>query len=170
MDKTASPWSLKIAVEEIPESGLHLALEAPAAVRGEIAQLAGVSELPQLTAVFDLTRRGEGVHVNGEVSAQVAQTCVVSLEPMESMLEEPVDVLFAPAAKAPSKAGEELPEPLIDGKVDLGVLATEFLLLGIDPYPRKEGAEFAALPVTERGEHPFAGLETLKKRLGSGQS
>ena len=28
--------------------------------------------------------------------------------------------------------------------IDLGALATEFLMLGIDPYPRKAGAEFAA--------------------------
>ncbi len=38
---------------------------------------------------------------------------------------------------------DEPPEPLVDGKIDLGAIATEFLLLGIDPYPRKAGAEFA---------------------------
>ena len=30
--------------------------------------------------------------------------------------------------------------------VDLGAVATEFLLLGIDPYPRKPGAVFEAPP------------------------
>ena len=65
---------------------------------------------------------------------------------------------------------EEPPEPLADGKVDLGALASEFLLLGIDPYPRKPGAEFAPPQAAEAGEHPFAGLEALKKRLGGGNS
>ena len=65
---------------------------------------------------------------------------------------------------------EEPPEPLQDGKVDLGALANEFLLLGIDPYPRKPGAEFAPPAAAEAGEHPFAGLEALKKRLGGGNS
>ena len=69
-----------------------------------------------------------------------------------------------------SLGGEEPPEPLVDGKVDLGALATEFLILGIDPYPRKAGAQFAPPKVEDAGEHPFAALESLKKRrLGGGQ-
>ena len=51
-----------------------------------------------------------------------------------------------------------------DGAVDLGAIATEFLLLGIDPYPRKPGAVFDA-PVAEDdpSSHPFAALAALKK-------
>ena len=62
---------------------------------------------------------------------------------------------------------EEPPEPLIEGKVDLGAIATEFLLLGIDPYPRKAGAEFAAVNTADDSARPFAALEALKKRLGA---
>jgi len=81
------------------------------------------------------------------------------------------DLLFAPldaAAKgADQEAGDEEPaEPLIEGKVDLGAIATEFLLLGIDPYPRKAGAEFAAVKTADDSARPFAALEALKKRLG----
>jgi uncharacterized metal-binding protein YceD (DUF177 family) len=170
MGKAGSPWSLQIALEDIPESGLHLEIAAADAVRAELAQLAGVREVPQLAAVFDLTRQGGGVRVGGQVSARVGQTCVVTLEPVENAVEEPVDVLFAPEGKSPAKAGEEPPEPLIGGNVDLGALATEFLLLGIDPYPRKEGAEFAPPATPERGERPFAALASLKKRLGGGPS
>lgn len=144
-------------------------LDAPAAVRDQLAKLAGVRDLPELSAVFDLVRKGASVEVTGRVSARVGQTCVVTLEPMESVLDEPVDVIFAPAGMAVPHADEE-PEPLIDGKLDLGALATEFLLLGIDPYPRKAGVEFAAPTVEDGGEKPFAVLETLKKRLGGGQS
>lgn len=171
MEKTGSPWSAPVAVEDIPDTGLHVEIEAPAAVRAELAKLAAVRDLPQLFAVFDLTRQGAGVHVSGQVNAQVGQTCVVTLEPIESRLEEAVDVVFAPSAVAAAKSGdEEPPEPLVGGKVDLGALATEFLLLGIDPYPRKPGAEFAPPKVEDSGERPFAALATLKKRLGGGQS
>jgi hypothetical protein len=54
-------------------------------------------------------------------------------------------------------------EPLMSGVVDLGVLATEFLILGLDPYPRKTGAVFQ--PLQERGidETPFSALGALKK-------
>ena len=138
-------------------------------------------ELPELSAVFDLTRQGAGVHVTGEVSARVGQTCVVTLEPIESAIHEAVDVEFAPAPAGGKETGpkkarkrtpdaDEPPEPLVGGTLDLGALAAEFLILGIDPYPRKAGAEFAPPKLEDAGEHPFAALESLKKNLGGGQS
>lgn len=181
METPEYPWSVPVAVEDIPDTGLHMEIEAPAAVRAELAKLAALRELPQLSAAFDLVRRGTGAHVSGEVRARVGQTCVVTLEPIESTLVEAVDVAFAPAVAGIDEradtgpAGhrvkaneEEPPEPVIDGKVDLGALATEFFLLGINPYPRKPGAEFAPPKVEDGGEHPFAALATLKKRLGGG--
>lgn len=177
MEKTSSPWSVPVAVDDIPDTGLHIEIEAPAAARAAAAELASLRDLPELSAAFDLTRQGPGVHVAGQVKARVCQTCVVSLEPMESEVAEPVDLHFVPGAEGGPPAsgrkrslgGEEPPEPLVDGKVDLGALATEFLILGIDPYPRKAGVQFAPPPGEVGGEHPFAALETLKKRLGGGQ-
>ena len=174
MENAQNPWSVPVAVDDIPETGLHIEAEAPAEVRAQLVKLANLRDLPHLSAVFDLTRRGGGVHVAGQVKARVGQTCVVTLEPLENDLDEPINVLFAPpldgAAKddgADHKAGdEEPPEPLIEGKVDLGAIATEFLLLGIDPYPRKAGAEFAAVKTADDSARPFAALEALKKRLG----
>ena len=167
MEKT--PWSVPVAVDDIPETGLHVEIEAPPAAREAVAKLASVRELPRLSAVFDVTRRGAGAHVSGRVDALVGQTCVVSLEPIESKVEEGIAVTFAPWADAAASGDEEPPEPLIGGTVDLGAIATEFLLLAIDPYPRKEGVQFAAPKPEEGGERPFAALETLKKRLGGGK-
>ena len=174
MENAQKPWSVPVAVDDIPETGLHIEAEAPAEVRAQLVKLANLRDLPRLSAVFDLSRRGGGVHVAGQVKARVGQTCVVTLEPLENDLDEPINVLFAPrlevAAKddgADRRAGdEEPPEPLIEGKVDLGAIATEFLLLGIDPYPRKAGAEFAAVKTADDSARPFAALEALKKRLG----
>lgn len=174
MEKNRSPWSVPVAVDDIPETGLHLEIDAPEPLRAELAALAGLRELGRLSAVFDLTRRGAGVRVTGNVSARVGQTCVVTLEPVESDIDEPVDVRFAPRAAAPAKSetvaahtsDEDPPEPLFDGRLDLGAIATEFLLLGIDPYPRKPGAEFAPVKADDASAKPFAALEALKKRLG----
>jgi len=176
MTKSANPWSVPVALDDIPEAGLHLAVEAPAAARAALAELAGLRDLPQLTAVFDVIRKGAGVHVTGRVSARVGQTCVVTLEPVENAVEEAIDLEFAPAgdselaAKGTRKQvrDDEAPEPLVGGILDLGAVAAEFLILGIDPYPRKAGAEFAQPPDDDTGEHPFAALESLKKTLGSG--
>ena len=178
MDKSGQAWSVPVAVDDIPETGLHMEIEAPATARAELAQVTGLRDLPRLSAVFDLTRKGAGVHVCGRVSARAGQTCVVTLEPVENAVEELVDLEFAPTsgpepeAKGPRKrmvADDELPEPLVGGVVDLGALAAEFLILGIDPYPRKAGAEFAAPRQEDASEHPFAALESLKKSLGGRQ-
>jgi hypothetical protein len=47
--------------------------------------------------------------------------------------------------------------------VDLGALATEFLILGLDPYPRKAGAVFQPPARAQPDESPFAALAKLKK-------
>jgi uncharacterized metal-binding protein YceD (DUF177 family) len=57
----------------------------------------------------------------------------------------------------------EPPEPMVNGVVDLGAIATEYFLLGIDPYPRKDGAVFEASAHQETVESPFAALASLKK-------
>ncbi len=176
------PWSVPVSVDDIPASGLHTEIEASPAIRAQVlalvAGLASVHDLPKLSAVFDLTRRGAKVHVAGLVSARVGQTCVVTLEPIESEVDEVVDVLFAPtpgrgqpaAPEVEVKLDEEPPEPLVGGIVDLGALATEFLVLGVDPHPRKPGAEFGSLKVGDDGPRHFAALEALKNRLGGGKS
>lgn len=177
MDKTAQPWTVPVTLEDIPETGLHLELDASAEARAGLAKLAGLRELPELKATFDLTKAGVGVQVVGTVAARVGQTCVVTLEPIENQVQEAVDLRFAPiiAPAAPdgepesAKGDGEPPEPLVDGVLDLGAVATEFLLLGIDPYPRKQGATFAAPAGTDEGAKPFAGLAALKNRLGREQ-
>lgn len=167
-----TPWSAPVRREDVPESGLHVDLVADAAVRAAVAAVAGLRELPRLEAHFDVARQGAGLRVAGEVSATVGQNCVVTLEPLTTELREPIDLVFVPARAKPNdadredaaidpEAGDE-PELLIDGTADLGVAATEFLLLGIDPYPRKAGAEFEAPAADDSAAHPFAALAALK--------
>lgn len=170
------PWSVPVAAAGVPEGGRHFNLVADESVRAAVATLADVRALPRLDAAFDVTRFGrDGLHVVGRVSATVGQVCVVTLDPMESKVEEAVDLVFSPQAKADLSGddGKELevtaddvPEPLIDGVVDLGALATEFLILGIDPYPRKPDVVFEPTPAGNGTAHPFAALAALKKGEG----
>jgi hypothetical protein len=169
---TEYPWSAPVRVEDVPETGLHLDLVADEHVRAEIARLAGVDALPRLEAVFDIVRKGDAMQVTGHVSGTVGQTCVVTLEPLENRIEEQVDLVFAPVRAEVSDGGEhhigpgeaEPPEPLVGGVADLGTVATEFLLLGIDPYPRKPGAVFASPVRGADADGPFAALAALKER------
>ncbi len=60
------PWRVPVTVEDIPEDGQTLALEANAETRAAIAKMVGLRDLPQLKATFDVTRQGsDGVRVTG---------------------------------------------------------------------------------------------------------
>jgi hypothetical protein len=169
----AVPWHVPVEVEDVPEIGQHFELAADESVRAVVARVAGLRELPRLQAHFHVTRRGKGgLHVAGLVSATVGQNCVVTLEPLVNEVEEAVDLLFLPRrAPAPEEDDETEPrdvkwndpEPLVDGVVDLGALATEFLILGLDPYPRKPGAVFEPPPDQTPTGGPFAALAKLAK-------
>jgi hypothetical protein len=170
----ASPWRVPVAAEDVPEEGRHFDLVADADTRAAVARMAGLRDLPHLQASFDVSRAGDGgLRVAGRVSATVGQSCVVTLEPLANEIVEDVDLLFAPPAPSeiggedanPDAADLDEAEPLIGGSVDLGALATEFLVLGIDPYPRKAGAVFQAPPDSAAEEGPFAALAPLKKGL-----
>jgi len=161
------PWSVPLAVADVPETGRHLELAADDQVRAAIAKLAELRSLPHLEATFDVALRGrDGLHVSGQVAATVGQVCVVTLDPIDNEIEEDIDLEFVPGAASLSddRDAEDAPEALVEGTVDLGAIATEFLLLAIDPHPRKSGATFESLPKEDEGAHPFAALAALKKR------
>jgi Large ribosomal RNA subunit accumulation protein YceD len=175
--KSEGPWSVPVTVHEVPASGRRFALEADAATRAAIAKSAGLRALPRLDATFDVSRYGaEGLRVVGRVAAGVEQLCVVTLDPIESEIEETIDLTFVPGAAtaaadtsgkiAVDVAIDEAPEPLLNNTVDLGAIATEFLILGIDLYPRKPDAVFAAPQTEDETEHPFAALATLQRGQG----
>src|SRR5262245_653239 len=123
MQNSKTAWSVPVAVDEIPDTGLHVEIDAPDSIRAHLAALAGLRELGRLSGVFDLVRQGASVRVTGQVNARVGQTCVVTLEPIESEVQEFVDLKFAPSLVSELKnestgAGEEeSPEPLSGGKV-----------------------------------------------------
>jgi len=174
--KSASPklpsagWSIPVPVAGIPETGRRLEVAADAGVRAALAKAVGVTALPRLEVAAELFRHGrDGVRVTGQVSATVEQPCVVTLDPVQSEILETFDLTFGPAAAAATADADitldtdEPPEALRDGIVDLGAVAIEFLILGIDPYPRKPGVAFDAPPAGDPSSHPFAALAALKK-------
>ena len=104
----------------------------------------------------------------------VGQNCVVTLDPIEKNIVESIDLIFStdpqPTLADPDDEASfnlsdaEPPEQLVGGAVDLAAIATEYFLLGIDPYPRKEGAVFEAPSSGGAEINPFAVLAALKKQ------
>jgi Large ribosomal RNA subunit accumulation protein YceD len=172
----ADPWRVRVAVAQIPDTGLHRTFEATEAVREAMAKIAGLREICSASASFEMRLKSGGrVHVTGQVRARVGQDCVVTLEPIENEIDEPIDVIFAPAEHIPqlsdlvddaARSGEDLsdpPEPIVDGVIDLGRLATDALFLAVDPYPRRPDAVFEPRPqAIDPDDHPFAALKALR--------
>ena len=159
-------FSRLVRVEPLPRDGLSHEIEANEAERAALARLNNLPGIARLTARFRITKWRRGVEVEGELSAQVTQTCVVSLEPFEAEIDEPIEVKFLPEdATAPAPGpDDDAPDRLVDGKIDLGALASEFLTLALDPYPRKPGVAFEAPSDATGRESPFDGLRALGDR------
>jgi hypothetical protein len=184
MTNTADPWSVRVTVSQIPETGLHRDLEADPAARAAMAAVAGLREILSANASLDMTLEGNGrVHVTGHVRAQIGQTCVVTLDPIENEIDEPIDLMFAPPEQIPNlsdlvdEAAEseaeipDPPEPIINGVIDLGRLATDALFLAVDPYPRRRDAVFEPpVETVDPDDHPFAALRALQVKPKSSGS
>ena len=87
-------------------------------------------------------------------------------------VDEPVEARFLPRdAKrpAPESVGDPVldpdePDEIVDGGIDLGALAAEFLTLALDPYPRKPGSAFAPPVAPGDDGTPFARLKPTSAR------
>ncbi|MEH2485889.1 YceD family protein [Bradyrhizobium sp. AZCC 2230] len=172
------PWRVPVMVAHIPDTGLHRELDASAAERQAMADLAGVREVLSAHADLEIVPKSGGrIQVTGHVRARVGQTCVVTLDPIESEIDEDIDLTFAPEAEARRLAdlieegGDEKeppevadpPEAIVNGIIDLGRIATDALFLAIDPYPRKPGVVFEAeVTALDPEDHPFAALKALQ--------
>jgi uncharacterized protein DUF177 involved in 23S rRNA accumulation len=172
----AMPFSRVVRVDALPRDGQMLTIEATPAEREALASFYKLPAIAALTATLRLEPWGcGGARVTGAVHGALTQICVVSLEPFPATVDEDVDVRFAPQPTAGSGspstretqtvslADEDEPDPVIDGKIDLGALTAEFFALGLDPYPRKPGAIFEQNGKPDPANSPFSKLARQDK-------
>ena len=178
-DENANPFSRKLRIETIGE-GKSGKVEASPDARNAITRLLDLVALDRLVFDYRLApSSGHRLRMTGRLSASVVQTCVVSLDPVPSELDVPVETEFWPegAFAALEKTAEadpgasllDWPEPIEDGTIDLGKVVYETLATALDPYPKKVGARFewqerAAEEGTSAKSGPFAALERLKRQ------
>jgi uncharacterized metal-binding protein YceD (DUF177 family) len=117
------------------------------AERLAIAKRLGLVGLAEFGGELQVKRGTGGTTiVRGTLKAEVTQSCVVTLEPVEACIAEEVVATFSEQAAADDELDwsddADAPEPMTDGKIDLGELLVQHLSLALDPYPRKAGAEF----------------------------
>jgi uncharacterized metal-binding protein YceD (DUF177 family) len=178
-------FSRPYLISELPPEGASVALEASETEREALARRFGIEGIGRLTARLALTRdaRAKQVTVRGSFDAEVTQSCVVTLEPFESVVAEHFVARFvrdAATAQATEvfidlTEEEEPPEPITGDSVDLGEVVAQYLALTIDPYPRRPGVKFeqgkAGVPAegeeAEKTRSPFAALSVLRSGKGS---
>lgn len=192
-DQEIIEFSRPISPEDLGEQGRTISIDAD---RSECERLAGrlsLDDLTSLSADIRLTPQdgGKVIRLEGALKAEITQTCVVTLEPIKTSIETVLDRLYDTGLESLTEDNEESidfeaedpPDPLSDGKIDIGEAVAEQLALEINPFPRKPGISFAdyskkpdgANTVLKRagevenktvsGTGPFAGLAELKKKL-----
>lgn len=162
-------------VKGIPESGLVREKAASAEERRQIAQALDILDVADLKANYRIARlAGGGYHLTGSITADVAQSCVVTLEPVSEKLDEDFDVEFWQGGVG-EESGQDASvlegrdvEPLERGEIPVGRIVFETLSAGLDPYPRKDGAAFdwrdEKAAAAEAKSNPFAALAKLKDK------
>ena len=167
-----------VDVEDIGPEGLELEIEASSEECESLRRRLGLLSLDDLAADLrlEVTPSGISVKVSGHYRVRVSQECVVTLEPVESNIEETLEAEFGPASDETEISlaldEPEPVEPLVDGRIDLGELVVQHLAMALDPYPRKTGAEMPDLSQRSdkygesANDSPFSVLATLRKKDG----
>ena len=157
-------------VDRLGAAPIHETLGANAAERAALATRMGLVALDQLSASVTIERALSGlIHVKGRLEADIVQTCVVTLSPFPSHVEDSFALDFGIAEAV---AGDEIDvdldydphEPIEDGVIDIGELVAQYLALALDPHPRSPDATLETIwsESDPRPLSPFAILKNLK--------
>jgi uncharacterized metal-binding protein YceD (DUF177 family) len=173
---TAEPWSHPVRSADVAGRRAHsFALAPDDATRAQIARAVGARAVERLTFEGRLAPRGRAdVALEGRLVARVRQSCVVTLAPVATEIDVPVERLFVAGWEEPGPGEVEMPEddriePLPEA-IDLGAVMVEALVLAMPDYPRAPGAVLAqtafgppgVAPMTDDDARPFAALKTLR--------
>ena len=174
--KAPSEFSRIVGLERLADRVIDERVEATAGERDLVKERLGLLTLDRLSADCRLSQGLGGlVRVDCDWQADLAQACVVTLEPIEQSLSGRFQVLYQARGGEAVVEDEVLvdpeaddpPEPLPAAGIDLGELAVQELAVALDPYPRIAGAEVPSRyqpPEDDGVASPFAALKVLKSK------
>lgn len=154
-----------VRLDHIGPDGLDTLVEAAPEECAALAARMRIPAILSLSCRIRLTREGSAVYLGlGQLQARIMQTCVISLDDFETVVDEKFRVRFAPAGQEDDDPDPDSDDeiPYEGNTIDLGEAAAEQLGLALEPYPRKPDAE---LPEADEDTppHPFAGLRSLRR-------
>jgi len=164
-----------IETSDIDTAGRPFEFSADVAQRQALATRLGLLDLKKLSVAGHVRRDGDGrtILVEGQFLAEVEQKCVVTLGPIETVLDDAFQVRFLSPAEWEVYRARDVDvvpddddvEPLEGSNVDLGATVVEYLALAIDPYPRRRDAEFSFDTGVQDDPGPFAALAKLRNKV-----
>lgn len=172
MKPLAPPLQHMFDLGDLSHAGSEVTVKAKGDELAQLAKWASVDAVRSFQAIVGLRRISQTQFgFEADLEADVVQSCVVTLEPVESHLARHISRELYLAPRRPVEEGEltlaaaddDVPETITSPDYDLAGPLLEEFVLAIDPYPRKEGVAFA--PPSNPGEtqeSPFAVLKALK--------
>lgn len=169
-------------VSRIGEAGLSVTVVTLPEEMAQIAAYLELESIQSLKAEVELARwRDRGVMLTAHFVAEVTQSCVVTLEPVDAHVEGDFERRYLPTAELTGgeTASHEIhvdpdgedPAEFLGREIDLGEILVEEFSLALDPYPRKPGVEFAPeQDKVAKSDNPFAVLAKLKGKGGKGKA
>lgn len=136
--------------------------------RSLLAKDFGVPGVRKVKGEALAARRAGMIEVEGRIEAELTRQCVVSLENMTEDIAEDFTVTYTEQASQPdedeTEADLDAPEPIEGGRIDLGAVLLEQLVLAMAPHPRKPGAEAPLDPAAGARITPFDVLKDLQAK------
>ena len=160
----APEFSRPLPLGTVAQAGRRLSLTATPEECAALADRFGILSIESLAAELRLSlEEGGTVRVEGRIAASLTQACIVTLEPVAEVVDEPVAFRLLPPGREPQDGPDDIDEiECPDGTADLGEAVAEQLALALDPYPRAPGAELPE-EATDRSADAFAALAALRK-------
>lgn len=176
------PISHLVSVSRLPQKGMAVRLKASDQECAALARAHGLQSVTNFEAAILVAKwRRDGVRISGTITANIVQTCSITLEPLPAQIATEIDAMFVPENSKLARPkiddngemildadGPDAPETFEGDQLDVGAIAEEFFALAIDPYPRKEGAELEFRPepeeIIENKVSPFAKLADFKQK------
>ena len=171
---TRNEFSQVIKLSEVGNHSRNIQLSADAVARAGLMVRFDLAALDSLEADISLAHDAEGVVATGRFTADLAQFCIASHDPVPAKMDEVVNIRFVPEPVVNGEVELELEADdcdtmFHDGQIiDLGEAVAQSLGLALNPYPRSPEAEKmlkAAGVKSEEDVVPTGALAGLKDLL-----
>ena len=163
-------FSRLVSIDDLKPGEIERRFDADETECVALAERFGVLAVRDLKAEVTLRRKGRSdlIVLQGRLSAEVEQSCVVTLEPVGETVEEDfllrftLDPAKAAADSSEGSGGDVVIDPEADDPpeaagplgIDVGEAIAQQLSVAINPYPRAPGAGLdsaASSPASEGG-------------------